>query len=140
MKKDIRKVSHFPKCQNHDWRLSCPGFSEAGPRLVDDPRNFLYIHFIRALIQTQPEFFVAENVKGMMTLGHGEVLNQIVADFAAAGYTVTPHLVNARDYGVPQSRERVFLIGVHKEKIENKYGFYYQLPALLMESLVKLTY
>ena len=98
----------------------CPGFSEAGPRLVDDPRNFLYIHFIRALIQTQPEFFVAENVKGMMTLGHGEVLNQIVADFAAAGYTVTPHLVNARDYGVPQSRERVFLIGVHKEKIENK--------------------
>lgn len=64
-----------------------------------------------------------------MTLGHGEVLNQIVADFAAAGYTVTPHLVNARDYGVPQSRERVFLIGVHKEKIENKYGFYYQLPA-----------
>ncbi|MCY7055300.1 MULTISPECIES: DNA cytosine methyltransferase [Streptococcus] len=127
--KDIRKVSHFPKCQIMIGGFPCPGFSEAGPRLVDDPRNFLYIHFIRALIQTQPEFFVAENVKGMMTLGHGEVLNQIVADFAAAGYTVTPHLVNARDYGVPQSRERVFLIGVHKEKIENKYGFYYQLPA-----------
>ncbi|HHG7430928.1 DNA cytosine methyltransferase [Streptococcus pneumoniae] len=126
--KDIRKVSHFPECQIMIGGFPCPGFSEAGPRLIDDPRNFLYIHFIRALIQTQPEFFVAENVKGMMTLGRGEVLNQIVADFAAAGYTVTPRLVNARDYGVPQLRERVFLIGVHKEKIEQKYGFHYQLP------------
>nr|WP_228064077.1 DNA (cytosine-5-)-methyltransferase [Streptococcus acidominimus] len=126
--KDIRKVAHFPKCQIMIGGFPYPGFSEAGPRLVDDPRNFLYIHFIRALIQTQPEFFIAENVKGMMTLGHGEVLSQIVSDFAAAGYTVTPHLVNAREYGVPQSRERVFLIGVHKEKIEKKYGFHYQLP------------
>ena len=64
-----------------------------------------------------------------MTLGHGEVLRQIITDFAAAGYTVTPHLVNAREYGVHQSRERVFLIGVHKEKIEKKYRFHYQLPA-----------
>lgn len=126
--KDIRKVANFPKCQIMIGGFPCPGFSEAGPRLVDDPRNFLYIHFIRALLQTQPEFFIAENVKGMMTLGHGEVLSQIVADFAAAGYTVTPHLVNARDYGVPQIRERVFLIGVHKEKIEKKYNFHYQLP------------
>lgn len=126
--KDIRKVARFPECQIMIGGFPCPGFSEAGPRLVDDPRNFLYIHFIRALIQTQPEFFVAENVKGMMTLGHGEVLSQIVADFAAAGYTVTPHLVNARDYGIPQSRERVFLIGVHKEKIEKKYNFRYNLP------------
>lgn len=54
--KDIRKVSHFPKCQIMIGGFPCPGFSEAGPRLVDDPRNFLYIHFIRALIQTQPEF------------------------------------------------------------------------------------
>ena len=123
---------NFPKhVTQHEIMIGgvpCPEFSEAGPRLIDDHRNFLYIHFIRALIQTQPEFFVAENVKGMMTLGRGEVLNQIVADFAAAGYTVTPHLVNARDYGVPQLRERVFLIGVHKEKIEQKYGFHYQLP------------
>lgn len=127
--KDIRKVAYFPKCQIMVGGFPCPGFSEAGPRLIDDTRNFLYVHFIRALMQTQPEFFIAENVKGMMTLGHGEVLNQILSDFATAGYTVTPHLVNAREYGVPQSRERVFLIGVHKEKIEKKYGFSYQLPS-----------
>lgn len=126
--KDIRKVAHFPENTMMVGGFPCPGFSEAGPRLIDDERNFLYLHFIRALIQTQPAFFVAENVKGMMTLGKGEVLKQIVEDFASAGYTVTPHLVNARDYGVPQSRERVFLIGVHKEKIEKKYGFHYELP------------
>lgn len=126
--KDIRKVAHFPECQIMIGGFPCPGFSEAGPRLIDDPRNFLYIHFIRALVQTQPEFFIAENVKGMMTLGHGEVLRQIVDDFAAAGYTVTAHLVNAKEYGVPQSRERVFLVGTHQEKIEKKYGFRYQLP------------
>lgn len=126
--KDIRKVSKFPECQIMIGGFPCPGFSEAGPRLIDDKRNFLYIHFIRALTQSQPEFFIAENVKGMMTLGGGEVLRQIVADFAAAGYTVTPHLVNSRDYGVPQLRERVFLVGVHKEKIEKKYGFKYELP------------
>ncbi|MDM7545814.1 DNA (cytosine-5-)-methyltransferase [Lactococcus lactis] len=126
--KDIKKVAHFPENTLMVGGFPCPGFSEAGPRLIDDERNFLYIHFIRALVQTQPAFFVAENVKGMMTLGKGEVLKQIVEDFASAGYTVTPHLVNARDYGVPQSRERVFLIGVHKEKIEKKYGFHYELP------------
>ncbi|GFH40269.1 DNA cytosine methyltransferase [Lactococcus insecticola] len=126
--KDIRKVAHFPNNTLMIGGFPCPGFSEAGPRLIDDERNFLYIHFIRALMQTQPEFFIAENVKGMMTLGKGEVLKQIIEDFASAGYTVTAHLVNARDYGVPQSRERVFLVGVHKKKIEAKYGFKYDLP------------
>ena len=127
-KKDIRRVAKFPNCQIMIGGFPCPGFSDAGPRLIDDPRNFLYIHFIRALTQTQPAFFIAENVKGMMTLGKGEVLNQIIEDFASAGYTVTPHLVNARDYGVPQLRERVFLVGVHKEKIEKKYGYHYIKP------------
>ncbi|MTV58794.1 DNA (cytosine-5-)-methyltransferase, partial [Streptococcus pneumoniae] len=126
--KDIRKVAHFPKNELTVGGFPCPGFSEAGPRLIDDERNFLYIHFIRELMQTQPAFFVAENVKGMMTLGKGEVLKQIIEDFSSAGYTVTAHLVNARDYGVPQSRERVFLVGVHKEKIEKKYGYRYELP------------
>ena len=126
--KDIRKVAKFPKCQLMIGGFPCPGFSEAGPRLIDDERNFLYIHFIRALTQSQPEFFIAENVKGMMSLGKGEVLKQIVEDFSAAGYTVTPHLVNSRDYGVPQLRERVFLIGIHKEKVEKKYGYSYILP------------
>jgi DNA (cytosine-5)-methyltransferase 1 len=121
-KKDIKKIKEFPMSNIVIGGFPCPGFSEAGPRLVDDPRNFLYIHFIRCLVQTRPEIFVAENVKGMMTLGKGEVFRQIVQDFKAAGYNVKAELVNARDYGVPQIRERVILVGV-REDIDFKYEY-----------------
>lgn len=121
-KKDIRKVANFPICNLMLGGFPCPGFSEAGPRLIDDERNFLYIHYIRALMQTKPDFFVAENVKGMMTLGKGEVVKQIVEDFASAGYKVKYQLVNARDYGVPQLRERVFIVGVRQD-IDFEYDF-----------------
>lgn len=114
-RKDIRKVKNFPKADIVVGGFPCPGFSEAGPRLIDDERNFLYIHFIRCLIETQPYFFVAENVKGMMNIGGGEVLKQIVEDFASAGYNMKYKLLNSRDYGVPQLRERVILVGVRKD-------------------------
>src|SRR5699024_1715072 len=110
--KDIRKVKSFPKADLVLGGFPCPGFSDAGPRLIDDERNFLYIHFIRCLLQSKPFAFIAENVKGMMTLGKGEVLKQIVQDFESAGYKVEFKLVNARDYGVPQTRERVFIVGI----------------------------
>jgi DNA (cytosine-5)-methyltransferase 1 len=120
---DIRKVKNFPNADLVLGGFPCPGFSEAGPRLIDDERNFLYIHFIRCLIQAKPFAFIAENVKGMLTLGKGEVLNQIVEDFASAGYNVKFKLVNARDYGVPQTRERVFIVG-----IRNDIDFNYEFP------------
>ncbi len=120
--KDIRKVKSFPSCDIVIGGFPCPGFSEAGPRLIDDERNFLYIHFIRCLIQSKPSFFIAENVKGLLTLGKGEVAKQIMQDFESAGYKVSYELVNSRDYGVPQSRERVFIIGV-REDIDFDYQF-----------------
>lgn len=126
--KDIRQVSSFPDCQIMVGGFPCPGFSAAGPRLVDDPRNFLYVHFIRALIETQPEFFVAENVKGIMTLAKGEVFRQVVEDFSSAGYEMKAYLVNSRDYGVPQLRERVILVGTHLKKVKEKYDWSYELP------------
>lgn len=113
--KDIRRIKNFPSCDIVLGGFPCPGFSEAGPRLIDDERNFLYIHFIRCLIQSKPKIFVAENVKGMLTLGKGEVMKQIIQDFASAGYRVTFKLLNARDYGVPQIRERVFIVGVRSD-------------------------
>nr|AAB31678.1 DNA (cytosine-5)-methyltransferase, m5C-MTase {BspRI restriction-modification system} [Escherichia coli, Peptide, 424 aa] [Escherichia coli] len=123
--KDIRKIKEFPSANLVIGGFPCPGFSEAGPRLVDDERNFLYIHFIRCLMQVQPEIFVAENVKGMMTLGGGEVFRQIVEDFGAAGYRVEARLLNARDYGVPQIRERVIIVGVR-----NDIDFNYEYPEI----------
>ncbi|MYL57559.1 DNA (cytosine-5-)-methyltransferase [Virgibacillus halodenitrificans] len=119
---DIKKIKEFPKGDIVLGGFPCPGFSEAGPRLVDDPRNFLYIHFIRCLIQVRPKIFIGENVKGMLTLGKGEVFRQIKQDFEAAGYRVYHKLVNSRDFGVPQLRERVFLVGV-REDIDFEYEF-----------------
>lgn len=125
--RDIRKVYHFPNSDLMLGGFPCPGFSAAGPRLLDDPRNFLYIHYIRALMDSKPAFFIAENVKGLMTMAKGQVLKQIKEDFSAAGYQVKVDLVNARDYGVPQSRERVFIIGTRNDIVE-KYHFEYTLP------------
>ena len=119
---DIRKIKEFPKADLVLGGFPCPGFSGAGPRLIDDERNFLYIHFIRCLLQAKPFAFIAENVKGMLTLGNGEVINQIIQDFSSAGYHVQFKLVNARDYGVPQLRERVFIIGIRND-IEFEYDF-----------------
>ena len=121
-RKDISKIHEFPAANIVLGGFPCPGFSEAGPRLIDDKRNFLYLHFIRCLMQSQPEVFVAENVKGMLTLGGGEVFNQIKQDFEAAGYQINAKLVNARDYGVPQIRERVILVGVRND-LDFKYEF-----------------
>ena len=61
--RDVRKVISFPKADLVLGGFPCPGFSVAGPRLLDDPRNFLYIHYIRALMDSTPKIFIAENVK-----------------------------------------------------------------------------
>lgn len=122
-KSDIRKIKQFPKADIVLGGFPCPGFSEAGPRLLDDKRNFLYLHFIRCLMQSKPKLFVAENVKGMTTLGKGEVFKQIVEDFAAAGYTIYHKLLSSEKYGVPQIRKRVILVGVR-----NDIDFEYQYP------------
>ncbi|TDM07720.1 DNA (cytosine-5-)-methyltransferase [Macrococcus lamae] len=120
--RDIRSIKYFPKSDLIIGGFPCPGFSEAGPRLIDDERNFLYIHFIRCITQSKPAIFVAENVKGMLSLGQGEVIKQITQDFAAAGYRVDYKLLNARDYGVPQYRQRVFIVGIRND-IKFKYAY-----------------
>jgi DNA (cytosine-5)-methyltransferase 1 len=93
----------------------CQGFSLAGPRLIDDERNALYKYFVKLVELKQPYAFVAENVKGILTLGKGKIIEAIIYDFSIKGYDVFPYLVNAADYGVPQDRWRVFLVGFRKD-------------------------
>lgn len=93
----------------------CQGFSLSGPRKVDDSRNVLYKHFVRCVEAKRPSAFVAENVKGLLTLGQGEIIKTIVAEFADKGYDVTFDLLNAADYGVPQDRYRVIIVGVRQD-------------------------
>lgn len=97
----------------------CQGFSLANmQRSIEDERNQLYKFFYSTVNQKQPKYFIAENVKGILSLGKGAVLKQIVADFENAGYISETHLVNMANYGVPQTRQRVIIIGQRKDVAE----------------------
>ncbi|MED4342845.1 DNA (cytosine-5-)-methyltransferase [Bacillus licheniformis] len=117
---DVRNVKQFPKADLVVGGYPCQGFSLAGNRLMTDERNFLYREYVRCLRQSKPKFFIAENVKGLLTMAGGQIIEAMIQDFKNEGYNVTHHLVNAKDYGVPQDRERVFIIGV-REDIDFKY-------------------
>lgn len=120
---DISKINFIdiPSAEVIIGGFPCQGFSLAGPRKIDDTRNTLYRYFVKLVKLKQPLCFVVENVKGILTLGDGEIIAAIIEDFARKGYNVFPNLVNAADYGVPQDRWRVILIGVRKDLGVNEY-------------------
>jgi len=90
----------------------CQGFSVANTkRNVEDKRNFLYKEMLRIIKDKQPKFFVAENVKGLLSLGQGLVIKMIEDDFSEIGYKMDYRVLNSADFGVPQNRERVIIIG-----------------------------
>lgn len=122
---DISKID-FVDIPNSDiitGGFPCQGFSLAGPRKIDDARNALYKYFVKLVEIKQPYVFVAENVKGILTLGDGAIMEAIIEDFSSRGYNVFPSLVNAANYGVPQDRWRVIMIGFRKDLGINSYEF-----------------
>lgn len=115
---DIKEIDvcDIPDAQVVVGGFPCQGFSVANrKRSVSDERNSLYLFFYKVIKEKQPSFFIAENVKGILSIGNGSVVKQIVSDFDEAGYYVEVHKVNMADYGVPQHRERVFFIGQRKD-------------------------
>ena len=93
----------------------CQGFSLAGPRKLNDKRNVIYPFLVKNVKKKRPKIIVAENVKGLLTMGDGEIIRAIVDDFAEKGYTVTYNLVNSADYGVAQDRMRVIIVGIRDD-------------------------
>ncbi len=90
----------------------CQGFSIANSRRnMEDERNFLYKELLRVIKDKQPKFFVAENVKGLLSMSGGEIIKMIVKDFESLGYGVDYKVLKASNYGVPQHRERIIIIG-----------------------------
>lgn len=91
----------------------CQGFSLMGQRALDDPRNALVRDFIRLIRDMQPSYFVFENVKGLTVGKHRQFLKEIIQELSGSGYVVLEpwQVLNAKDYGVPQNRERLFLMG-----------------------------
>lgn len=107
--KDVDIVVGGPPCQ---------GFSMANrQRLIDDPRNQLYRNFVEVVRKVRPPFFVMENVKGMLS-----VAGQVIEDFETIGYRTTAKVLNAKDFGVPQNRERLIYIG-NRVGVDNEVIF-----------------
>lgn len=101
----------------------CQGFSLSGPRKLLDSRNTLYRQYVRIVEAKRPLMFVGENVKGLLTMGGGAVIDAIVRDFSVCGYDVYYKLVNAKDYGVPEDRERVIIVGFRRDLGINRFVF-----------------
>ncbi len=109
-------ISTVPEAEVVVGGFPCQGFSVANmKRSVEDGRNQLYKFFLRMIVEKHPKYFIAENVRGILNLGKGEVISAIVSDFENAGYLVTVNLVNMADYGVPQTRRRVIILGQRKD-------------------------
>jgi DNA (cytosine-5)-methyltransferase 1 len=105
----------------------CQGFSMSGNRIVEDKRNSLYKDMLEIIEELQPEFIVAENVKGLRSMLKGKVEDKIKADIRKLGYVVNVTILNSADYYVPQKRERIIFIA-------NRIGKKNYHPAPLLES------
>lgn len=115
---NIKALSRYEKVDVVIGGPPCQGFSMANrQRLIDDPRNHLYKSYIKVIDCLTPQFFVMENVRGMLA-----AREQIQEDFQNIGYSATAHIVNAKDFGVPQNRERVIFIG-NRLGIDNEEVF-----------------
>jgi DNA (cytosine-5)-methyltransferase 1 len=112
---DITKIPSIEIPNDFDILLGgfpCQGFSIANiKRSMKDERNFLYKEMLRVIKDKRPKYFVAENVKGLLSMQKGKVIEMIVNDFKKLGYCVDYKVLKASEYGVPQNRERVFIIG-----------------------------
>ncbi|MDC0535648.1 DNA cytosine methyltransferase [Francisellaceae bacterium] len=120
----------------------CQGFSVAGKMNLEDPRSKLIFSFCNIVEKVKPKAFVMENVKALGTLlKFEEIRANLLSRFQKAGYTVTIHILNSKDFGVPQSRERVFFIGVKnkiKPILETSFKKYLKEPPTLRETLIPL--
>ncbi len=107
----IRKLL---RCSSVDVLIggpSCQGYSTIGKRMEEDPRNQLFSEYIRLVGELKPKWLVFENVKGMLLYGKGRFVSDLKTALEELGYTTEWRVLNAADYGVPQRRERLLVIG-----------------------------
>lgn len=133
--RDVRTVqsSEIPDIDILTGGFPCQSFSlvaQNPKRLgVKDERGLLFFEMCRILKEKQPKAFIAENVKGLLSANGGEAFPLIISEFEKAGYNVTYKLINAAQYGVPQRRERVIIVG-----IRNDLKITYEFPEMVCQS------
>lgn len=124
---DIRQLDKFPKVDIVTGGYPCQSFSMGGKRNpANDPRTFLFKEFARVVDSVKPKYFVAENVSGLKSVQDGQWLKLQLDTFNSIGghgYNIAMTVLNARDYGVPQRRKRVLIVGVRKD-----LGLFYHFP------------
>lgn len=121
--KDIKKFVKKTKITGVIGGPPCQGFStarlsDASSKIegINESRNQLYLEFYKTVETLNPDFFLIENVRGMVTLDKGAFVRDIHTRFGKLGYEIVHEVINASDYGVPQSRRRVFFIGLKSKK------------------------
>lgn len=123
---DIRNIDNSGIFKKNDAEViiggpPCQGFSMAGARIrrgfIDDPRNYLFKHYFNIVKTVRPKVFVMENVKGLLTMQNGKIFDEIKSLFEnkelleGQNYNIYYRVVKANEYGIPQKRERVIIIG-----------------------------
>ena len=106
----------------------CQGFSMAGKRFIDDPRNQLFKHFVDVVSEIKPKIILMENVEGILSFEKGNVYAQILSLFNDLGYLVDGRLLLASKFGVPQKRKRVIIIGTRKDMGVSPSDLYPEMP------------
>ena len=94
----------------------CQAYSTVGKRIIDDPRGRLFQEYYRVLKELNPKLFIFENVKGLLSMQNGELLVNIINLFQSLNYNISYKILNAADFGTPQIRERIVLIGTKLDK------------------------
>lgn len=116
-------IDEIPDCDGMIGGPPCQSWSEAGAgRGINDKRGQLFYDYIRILKAKQPKFFLVENVSGILSARHKEAFTGFLKAFEGAGYTINWKLVNANNYGVPEDRERVIIVGYRKD-LKKKFEF-----------------
>jgi len=117
-KRDIRNIKseEIPNCVGIIGGPPCQSWSEAGAqRGIDDSRGQLFYDYIRIVQDKQPLFFLAENVSGILAAKHKQAFDNIISQFQEIGYQISYKLLNAKDFEVPQDRQRVIIVGYSKK-------------------------
>ena len=146
--KDTKQLGDITKIQDETYNelkgkinvifsgFPCQSFSSAGKKKEDDPRNTMFIYFVKAVSCILPQIIIGENVKGLLTkkTSNKELYIDIICrEFQKIGYTLKYQVIKCNEYGVPQKRERLFIIGIRNDVL-HQYNLSFPLPHTDSES------
>lgn len=122
--KDLLKKEAFVKSDVVIGGFPCQDFSLAGKRKgLESDRGKLYKTMCEVIKITEPLIFIAENVKGLTTANEGKAIKVIISDFKKLGYEVSHKIFNVSNFRIPQTRERLLIIGTRKGSFNSKFNF-----------------